>query len=123
MQQSLLFSVKASWGFSSCFSRIFYIDTTVYLIKGTKYSLEIHQFPNMLNFNENICLKTRQVLKTFEVKIELTFFKKCWGWGFFRMTACLPITLLEVLYFFIAYLFPMPQILADVYALKLILWS
>lgn len=45
----------------------------MYLIKGINYSLEIHQFPNMLNFNENICLKPRQGLETFEVKVELSF--------------------------------------------------
>lgn len=65
----------------------------MYLIKGTKYSLEIHQFPDVLNFIGNICLKTRQVLETFEVKIELIFQEIL---GFFRMTACLPIMLLEV---------------------------
>lgn len=31
-------------------------DITEYLIKGTKYSLETDQFPNMLYFSENICL-------------------------------------------------------------------
>lgn len=92
----------------------------MYLIKGTKYSLEIHQFSNVLNFNENIHLKTRQVLKTFEVKIELNFQETL---GIFRMAVCLPITLLEVVYFFVAYHFPVPQSLADVYSLKLILWS
>lgn len=35
--------------------------------------MKIHQLQNMLNFNENICLKPRQVLETFEVKIELSF--------------------------------------------------
>lgn len=89
----------------------------MYLIKGTKYSLEIHHFPNMLNFNGNICLKTRQVLETFEVKIELIYQEIL---GFFRITTCLPIILLEV---FISYLLSMPQILADVYAVKIILWS
>lgn len=45
-------------------------DTTEYLIKGTKYSLEIDEFPNVLSVSENICLKLRPVLKTFEVKTE-----------------------------------------------------
>lgn len=80
-----------------------YKDTTVYLSKGTKYSLEMHQLSNMLNFNENICLKTRQVQKTFEVKMELSFQEVL---GIFRMAACLPTTILKVLHFFIAHLFP-----------------
>lgn len=31
------------------------------------------QLSNMLNFNENMHLKTMQVQKTFEVKMELSF--------------------------------------------------
>lgn len=61
------------------------------------------QLSNMLNFNENKHLKTMQVQKTFEVKMELSFQEML---GIFRMAACLPITVLEVLHFFIVHLLP-----------------
>lgn len=61
--------------------------------------MEIQVFLNMLNFNENICLKTRQVLETFAVRIELNFQEVS---DFFRMLAHFIVRSLYILAFLYA---------------------